>query len=210
LGLDCLLTHKQRLRKLWQETRDPACKTALNWVTKTIRRMAWKRTLERWETKIENCEVTPHAIWPIAKSLTKRGGPKAPTCNSWSFRPSILSKRESQCNCKLLRKSVYAAQIVWLADEKGSLKSETVKYGRQSQGTRTRERLRCKSQQHVQMTDPSSRQREREREQYRNYQTVINITKTYWLTDRHSQCDSDFEETRRLVWNGCQPGTPLF
>jgi hypothetical protein len=27
-------------------------------------------------------------------------------------------------------------------NEKGSLKSETVKYGRQSQGTRTRERLR--------------------------------------------------------------------
>jgi hypothetical protein len=27
-------------------------------------------------------------------------------------------------------------------DEKGSLKSDTVKYGRESQGTRTRERLR--------------------------------------------------------------------
>jgi hypothetical protein len=78
-GLDRLLKHKQRLRKLWQETRDPACKTALNWVTKTIRIMARKRALEGWETKIENCEVTPHAIWPIAKSLTKRGGPKAPT-----------------------------------------------------------------------------------------------------------------------------------
>jgi hypothetical protein len=37
----------------------------------------WK--LERWETKIENCEVTPQAIWPVAKSLTKRGGPKAST-----------------------------------------------------------------------------------------------------------------------------------
>jgi hypothetical protein len=41
--------------------------------------MARKRALERWETKIENCEVTPQAIWPLAKSLTKRGGPKAPT-----------------------------------------------------------------------------------------------------------------------------------
>jgi hypothetical protein len=78
-GLDRLLKHKQRLRKLWQETRDPACKTALNWATKTIKRIIRKRALERWETKIENCEVTPHAIWPIAKSLTKRGGPKAPT-----------------------------------------------------------------------------------------------------------------------------------
>jgi hypothetical protein len=26
-----------------------------------------------------NYEVTPQAIWPIAKSLTKRGGPKATT-----------------------------------------------------------------------------------------------------------------------------------
>jgi hypothetical protein len=51
----------------------------VNWVTKTIRTIARKRALERGETKIENCEVTPQAIWPIAKSLTKRGGPKVPT-----------------------------------------------------------------------------------------------------------------------------------
>jgi hypothetical protein len=35
-GLDRLLKHKLRLRKLWQETRDPACKTAVNRVTKSI------------------------------------------------------------------------------------------------------------------------------------------------------------------------------
>jgi hypothetical protein len=35
-GLDRLLKHKQRLRKLWHETRDPACQTAVNWVIKTI------------------------------------------------------------------------------------------------------------------------------------------------------------------------------
>jgi hypothetical protein len=50
----------------------------VNWVTKTFRRMTRKRALERWETKRENCEVTPQAIWPTAKSLTKRGRPKAP------------------------------------------------------------------------------------------------------------------------------------
>jgi hypothetical protein len=65
-GLDRLLKHKQRLRKLWQETQDPACKTALNWVTKTIRRTVRKRALERWETKMENCEVTPHAICSLS------------------------------------------------------------------------------------------------------------------------------------------------
>ncbi|PNF13588.1 hypothetical protein B7P43_G18165 [Cryptotermes secundus] len=46
-GLDHLIKHKQRLRKLWQETRDPACKTAVNWVTKSIRRMIRKKALER-------------------------------------------------------------------------------------------------------------------------------------------------------------------
>jgi hypothetical protein len=46
-GLDRLLEHKQRLRKLWHETRDPACKTAVNWVTKTIRRMSRRKALER-------------------------------------------------------------------------------------------------------------------------------------------------------------------
>jgi hypothetical protein len=30
LDNDRLLRHKQRLRKLWQETRDPACKAAVN------------------------------------------------------------------------------------------------------------------------------------------------------------------------------------
>jgi hypothetical protein len=45
--VDCLLRLKQRLRKLWQETRDQARKMAVNWVTKTIRRMTSKKTLER-------------------------------------------------------------------------------------------------------------------------------------------------------------------
>jgi hypothetical protein len=30
-GLERLSKHKQRLQKLWQEARDPACKTAVNW-----------------------------------------------------------------------------------------------------------------------------------------------------------------------------------
>jgi hypothetical protein len=41
--------------------------------------MARKKALERWETKMDNTEVTPQAIWPIAKSLLKRDGPWAPT-----------------------------------------------------------------------------------------------------------------------------------
>jgi hypothetical protein len=41
--------------------------------------MMRKKTLEQWETKLENAELTPQAIWPIAKSLTNRDGPTAPT-----------------------------------------------------------------------------------------------------------------------------------
>jgi hypothetical protein len=71
------LKHERKLRKLWQETRDPACKTAVNWVTRNIRRMVQRKAVERLETKLTNCKVTLQAIWPIAKSSTKRGGPKA-------------------------------------------------------------------------------------------------------------------------------------
>jgi hypothetical protein len=65
---------------MWQETRDPACKTAVNRVTKAIiRRMTRRRALEWWETKIASTDVTPQAIWPVAKSLMKRDGAEKPT-----------------------------------------------------------------------------------------------------------------------------------
>jgi hypothetical protein len=41
--------------------------------------MTRRKALERRETKIRNCETTLQAIWPIAKSLMKRDGPKAST-----------------------------------------------------------------------------------------------------------------------------------
>jgi hypothetical protein len=41
--------------------------------------MTRKNALERWKTKIGNAEVTPQAIWPIAKSILTRDGPRAPT-----------------------------------------------------------------------------------------------------------------------------------
>jgi hypothetical protein len=46
-------------------------------------------------------------------------------------------------------------------DEMGSLKSETVKYGPKSQGTRTEKDCAGKDQRHIQKTDLSSRQRGR-------------------------------------------------
>jgi hypothetical protein len=41
--------------------------------------MTRKKALERWETKIENTDVTPQAIWHILKSPLKRDGPRALT-----------------------------------------------------------------------------------------------------------------------------------
>jgi hypothetical protein len=41
--------------------------------------MTRQKALEGWETEARYCEVTPQALWPIAKSLMKRDGPKAPT-----------------------------------------------------------------------------------------------------------------------------------
>jgi hypothetical protein len=38
---------------------------------------------------LANCEVTHQGIWPIAKSLTKRGGPKAPAATHGPLGPSF-------------------------------------------------------------------------------------------------------------------------
>jgi hypothetical protein len=35
--------------------------------------------MERWDKRVENCEVTPKAIWPIERALLNRDAPKAPT-----------------------------------------------------------------------------------------------------------------------------------
>jgi hypothetical protein len=50
------------MKKLQQETRDPGCKKAVNWVWKSIRCMTRKKSLEWWETKLANTELTPQAI----------------------------------------------------------------------------------------------------------------------------------------------------
>jgi hypothetical protein len=100
-GLDRLLKHKQWVRTFWQETRYPACKTAVNWVMKLIRQMTLIRAHERWETKIDNAEVTRQGIWPIAKSLLTRDGPRAPTAihgaSGLKFHPSEKANAIADC-----------------------------------------------------------------------------------------------------------------
>jgi hypothetical protein len=59
-------------------------------------------------------------------------------------------------------------------NEKGSLKSETVKYGYESEGTRSQERLHWRVPA-AYTNDPSSRQRGRPQKQGCNCQRLINI-----------------------------------
>jgi hypothetical protein len=47
---------------------------------------------------IENCEVTPQAIWPIPKSLTKRGEPNAPAAIHGSLGPVFYPNEKANVN----------------------------------------------------------------------------------------------------------------
>jgi hypothetical protein len=86
-------------------------------------------------------------------------------------------------------------------NEKGSLKSETVKYGRESQGTRSENNCAGKGHQHIRKTDPSSRQRGRPpKKQDRNCQTVINIWS--WASDgaRHQDLLTEWPSVAMWFW----------
>jgi hypothetical protein len=73
------------------------------------------------------------------------------------YKQSKLARRRKPNRVEAgLNTSTVTLRVVG-GDEMGSLKSDTVKYGRKSQGTRTRER----GQQHIQKTDPSFCQRGR-------------------------------------------------
>jgi hypothetical protein len=60
-----------------------------------------RKALEGWETKIANTEVTPQAIWPIAKSPVKRNGSKAPTAirGPLGFIFHLLEKAKAIADC---------------------------------------------------------------------------------------------------------------
>jgi RNase P protein component len=56
------------MAKIW----NPACKTAVKWVTKSISRKARKRALERWETKRANREVISQVVEPSQRDVDQR------------------------------------------------------------------------------------------------------------------------------------------
>jgi hypothetical protein len=64
--------------------------------------MTRKKALERWESEISNIEAIPQALWPIAKSLQKRDGPRAPSAIHGSsdliFHPSEKSNAIADCS----------------------------------------------------------------------------------------------------------------
>jgi hypothetical protein len=62
----------QRVWKLWHETRDPTCKTAVNWTTKTILRTSRRKATERWKrlskwghtsNSLVHCEIPYEQKW---------------------------------------------------------------------------------------------------------------------------------------------------
>jgi hypothetical protein len=100
-GLESLLKHKRKLRKLWQVTRDQACKTAVNWIAKTIRRMARKKaqewcervgTLRSYLKLCGHCEIA-----------YRKGRIKSTNRCSWPFRNNTSSEQKSQHDCGFLR-----------------------------------------------------------------------------------------------------------
>jgi hypothetical protein len=115
-----------------------------------------------------------------------------------------LTDRQSQCDFDWRTRveagsntSTVTLRVIW-GDEKGSLKSETVKYGRQYQGTRTRERLWWQGTVAYSKDRPIlSSERAPHKKQDCNCQNsnkyLVMSPKTYWLTDHQSQCDSDFD-----------------
>jgi hypothetical protein len=91
-------------------------------------------------------------------------------------------------------------------DERGSLKSETVKYGREFQGTRTRERLRwqgpvaCKKDRPVLSSERAPSKNNKTITFNSNKHLVMGprrgLTPRLVLTDRQSQCDLDLDLRR--------------
>jgi hypothetical protein len=63
--------------------------------------MTWRKAFERRETKLSNCEFTPHAVWPLAKSLMKWDRPNEPTTihgpSGFKFLPSEKANVNSHC-----------------------------------------------------------------------------------------------------------------
>jgi hypothetical protein len=75
--------------------------------------------------KLANCEVTPQAIWPIAKSLTKRGGPKAPSADHGLLGPIFCSVDKINIIADCLENQFTAYDVIATIGDMWSLKLKT-------------------------------------------------------------------------------------
>jgi hypothetical protein len=128
--------------------------------TVTCRRISMQRPKYAHAT-IEKVLEEVFSVWS-APCPVLGNGPMNRHSDTWHvfsvrFDPNLYNERRSRVEAGS-NTSTVTLRVVG-GDKRGSLKSETVKYGRKPQGTRTRERLRWQGQQHIQKTDPSSRQR---------------------------------------------------
>jgi hypothetical protein len=115
-----------------------------------------------------------------------------------------LTDRQSLCDFDFdldLKTSTVTRRVVG-GDEKGSLKSESVKYGHEYQGTRTRERLRWRGPSaYIKETRPLVREGASQK-QDRNCQTVINTRIWSWAPDgvRHQDLLIDWPSVVMWLW----------
>jgi hypothetical protein len=78
---------------------------------------------ETCKEMLSNCEVTPQAICPIAKSLMKRGGPKAPSAIHGPLGPIFYPLDKSQHNRRLVAVNEDISIIFRLCDVITEIKS---------------------------------------------------------------------------------------
>mgnify|MGYP000185625789 CR=1 FL=1 len=72
-----LIKAKRRFRKIWQTTRDPQAKRALNRIQNAIRKQATKHTIEHFESILKQIPEDSPDIWKITKRLTSN--PRSPS-----------------------------------------------------------------------------------------------------------------------------------
>lgn len=70
-----LIKAKRRFRRLWQSTRDPQAKRALNRLQNAIRKQARKYTIDTFEAVLQQIPQNSPDIWKITKRLTSNPRP---------------------------------------------------------------------------------------------------------------------------------------
>jgi hypothetical protein len=76
-GLDLLVKQKKKAQKIMARNQGASMQNGSKLGLSKYQEDGSKRSTRKMTEKLANCEVTPQAVWPIAKSLTEKDGPKA-------------------------------------------------------------------------------------------------------------------------------------